>query len=257
MSDGSERVRVHRDGTRATLTWNRPPVNVLDIEMLRELTGALRSEEVRSAHVVILRGAGHCWSAGFAVEDHLATQVRAMLDSFRDLLAALGGVPGPILGQVEGPCLGGGLELLSACDLAIAAASATFGQPEIRLGVFPLLAAAEMPRALGPKPAAELLLLGETVDAARAGSIGLVSRVVPDDALDAEVERVAGRLQGYRHEALVLLKRVMREDRPDRTSRLGFAERVYLDELMHLPSAEEGLRAFLEKRAPVWPSAEG
>ena len=255
MTRGSERVHADRAGTRATVTWSRPPLNVLDIETLQELTETLRTDAVRSAHVVILRGAGRCWSAGFSVEDHLAKRVRSMFNALRDLLGALGAIPSPIIAQVDGPCLGGGLELLSACDLAIASASATFGQPEIRLGVFPPLAAAEMPRALGPKRAAELLLLGETVGAARAWATGIVSRVVPDSALEQEVDWAAGKLQGYRYETLVLLKRVMRGELPDRSSRLASAERVYLEELMRLPHAEEGLLAFLEKRTPVWPAS--
>ena len=253
MSVGSERVRVDRTGGRATVTWSRPPVNALDITTLQELATALRSEAVRSAHVVVLRGADHRWSAGFAVEDHLMERVDAMFGAFRDLLEAFGGVPGPTIGQVEGPCLGGGLEILGVCDLAFAAASATFGQPEIRLGVFPPLGAAEAPSTIGPKRAADLLFLGDTMTAARAEAIGLVSRVVPDETIDEEVQRVADRLQGFRLEALVLLKRATREDPTLSKSRLERAERIYY-ELMELPGAEEGLHAFLEKRPPVWPS---
>jgi cyclohexa-1,5-dienecarbonyl-CoA hydratase len=255
MSGAPGRVKVDRVGTRANVTWSRPPVNVFDIATLRELTRALRSDPVRSAHVVVLKGAGRCWSAGFAVEDHFAVHVRAMFRAFRGLLEALEGSPGPIVAQVEGTCLGGGLEVLSACDLAIAAASTRFGQPEVRLGVFPPLAAAEMPRAIGPKRAAELLLLGETIAASRAEQVGLVSRVVPDDAVEEEVNRVVGQLQKYRFETLVLLRRAIHEGSPKSTDRLGVAEQIYLDELMRLPSAEEGLRAFLEKRTPIWPAS--
>ncbi len=249
-------VRVDRTGVRATVEWSRPPVNVFDIALLDDLASALRSETVRSAHTVVLRGANHRWSAGFAVEDHLAGRVRPMFRAFRGVLEALGEVPAPTLGQVEGPCLGGGLEILSACDLAVASASATFGQPEIRLGVFPPLAAASLDRTVGPKRAAEILLLGETLSATRAEEVGLISRVVPDLTTEDEVMRTAERLEGFRPEALVLLKRVIREAPATLGGRLDRAERVYLEELMELPQAEEGLRAFLEKREPVW-SAHG
>lgn len=250
-------VRVEGSGTRTTVEWDRPPVHVFDIALLGELAQALRSESVRSANVVVLRGAAHRFSAGFSVEDHLADRVRTMFSVFRELLHALEEVPGPTLAQVEGPCLGGALEILTACDLAVASNSATFGQPEIRLGVFPPLAAVLASERLGAKQAADLLLLGDTIPAHRAESVGLVSRVVPDASIDEEVGRIAERLGGLRRESLVLLKRAMRPSGTVPWSRLDRAESIYLDQLMALPHAEEGLRAFLEKRTPVWPSPEG
>ncbi len=254
MSRGSGAVRVDRTGPRATVEWDRPPAHVFDLALLQDLTDALRSEPVRTAHPVVLKGARHRWSAGLAVEDHLSERIRPMLRAFRELLQALWEVPGPTLAQVEGPCLGGGLELLAACDLAIAAASATFAQPEVRLGVFPPLAAVLDAGSLGPKRASDLLFVGETISAARAESFGLVSRVAEDDRLEKEVERVAGQLGQFRAETLILLKKVLRENQVPPWPALDRAERVYLDELMTLPNAEEGLRAFLEKREPVWPS---
>ena len=249
--DGS--VLVNREGRRATVTWERPPVNVFTLGLLEELARTLRSPLVRSATVVVLKGAHHRWSAGFAVEDHLAERFRSMLQTFRDLLRAVWEVPGPTLAQVEGPCLGGGLELLAACDLAFSAESATFGQPEVRLGVIPPLAAAYDPRAIGAKRAAELVFLGEAIPASRAEAIGLINRVVADASLEEEVGRVAERLIGYRSETLVLLKKAMHESGPSPWHDLDPVERVYRDELMRLPNAEEGLRAFLEKREPRWP----
>ena len=105
------------------MTWERAPLNVFDIPMLKELTGALRHEEVRGAHVVVVRGAGKCWSAGLAVEDHLKSHLPEMLDAFREALSTLWALPVPTIAQVHGSCLGGGLELLMACDLAIGRAS--------------------------------------------------------------------------------------------------------------------------------------
>lgn len=253
MSPGE--VRLERTGARATVVWDRPPLHIFDVGLMESLRAVLRSEEVRAAHVVVLKGARGRWSAGFSVEDHLADRVRPMFRAFRNLLEALWEVPGPTLAQVEGPCLGGSLELLSACDLAFAASSATFGQPEIGLGVFPPLAAALLDRTVGPKRGAELLFLGDVVSAERAAAFGLVSRVVADDVLEEEVARAADRLAGFRREALVLAKRARHAGQPFPWDRLEQAERIYLDELMALPGAEEGLRAFLEKRSPIWPSS--
>lgn len=254
MPAGKGSIRVDRAGERSTVVWDRPPVHVFDIALLENLATALRSEPVRSAHVVVLRGANHRWSAGFEVADHLAGQIRRMFEAFRSLLEAIREIPCPTLAAVEGPCLGGGLELLSVCDLAVAASTATFGQPEIRLGVFPPLAAATYGRTLGSKRAAELLFLGETLSARQAQEFGLVSRVVADERVDEEVDRVSEHLGGLRREALVLLKQVMREEEPQPWAGLEGAERAYLERLMTLPHAEEGLRAFLEKRAPAWRS---
>ncbi|MGI0132566.1 MAG: enoyl-CoA hydratase/isomerase family protein [Thermoplasmata archaeon] len=247
-------VRVERSGPRATIIWDRPPVHVFDIAMLDELARALRRDDVRSAHVVVLKGADHRWSAGFAVEDHLIERVPAMFAAFRSVVRALSEVPGPTLAQAEGPCLGGGLELLGLCDLAFGASTATFGQPEIELGVFPPLAAAWNVRALGPKPAAELLFLGESMGAERARDLGLLSRVVPAESIEGEVDAVALRLGRLRREALVFLKAAMHAGAPVAWAPFQDAERIYLDRLMALPRAEEGLRAFLEKRPPDWPA---
>ncbi len=245
-------VSVSRVEGRATITWERGPANVFDVALLEALTQALRGPEVAGAHVVVLRGAGRSWSGGLSVEDHLEPRVGSMFDAFHDALTALWSVPVPTLAQVHGRCLGGGLELVMACDLAIASEDATFGQPEIRLGVFPPFGAAAYPQLLGHRSAAELLYLGAPIDAPRAAAAGIVHRVVPPEELDASVVLTAQTLCGYRLEALRLLKRVVRHTEVDPWSRLRYAERTYLNELMAGPDAEEGLRAFLEKRTPVW-----
>ncbi|MGP8075324.1 MAG: enoyl-CoA hydratase/isomerase family protein [Thermoplasmata archaeon] len=245
-------VTVERVDGRATVTWEHGPANVFDIPLLEELTRVLHREEVSGAHVVVLRGGGKSWSGGLSVEDHLKPRVSAMFEAFRNALTTLWNLPCPTIAQVHGRCLGGGLELLMACDLAIASEGATFGQPEIRLGVFAPFGAATYAQLLGSRVAAEILLVGTPFDAQRAASAGIVNRVVPDDALDASVALTAQTLCSHRAEALRLLKRVLRNAEVDPWSPLAFAERTYLDNLMGLEGSEEGLRAFLEKRAPVW-----
>ncbi|MFI5413445.1 MAG: enoyl-CoA hydratase/isomerase family protein [Candidatus Lutacidiplasmatales archaeon] len=245
-------VSVERVDGRATVSWERGPANVFDIALLEELTRVLVRDEVRGAHVVVLRGGGKSWSGGLSVEDHLKPRVHAMFEAFHKTLSTLWNLPVPTIAQVHGRCLGGGLELVMACDLAIAAEGATFGQPEIRLGVFPPFGAATYARLLGSREAAELLFLGTPLDARRAASAGIVNRVVPDDQLDASVALTAQTLCSHRREALRLLKRVLRKAEVDPWTPLAFAEHTYLDELMGREESEEGLRAFLEKRAPVW-----
>lgn len=248
-------VSVERVDGRATISWDRPPLNIFDLRMLEELTAALHRPEVAQANVVVLRGQGKCWSAGLAVEDHLPPRLAAMLDAFRETLATLWFLPAPTIAQVHGSCLGGGLELLMACDLAIASDRATFGQPEIRLGVFAPFGAAHYAQLLGPRQAAELLYLGTPLDAARAASAWIVNRAVPEEELEASVALAAQTFCGHRRETLQLLKRVLRGSAPDPWSALERAERAYRDDLMTTEGAEEGLRAFLEKRTPVWKGA--
>ncbi len=245
-------VSITRVDGRATITWERGPANVFDTRLLEELNRVLHREEVTTAHVVVLRGGGKSWSGGLSVEDHLQPRVSAMFEAFRTTLTTLWNLPAPTIAQVHGRCLGGGLELLMACDLAIASEGATFGQPEIRLGVFAPFGAATYSHLLDPRSAAELLFLGTPFDAPRAAAAGIVNRVVPEEELDASVALTAQTLCSYRREALHLLKRVLRRSEVDPWPRLAYAERTYLDELMRTEGAEEGLQAFLEKRAPVW-----
>ncbi len=245
-------VSVVREGPRTTIQWEAGRANVLDTHLLKELVRSLRGEEVAGAHVVVLRGAGACWSCGLRVEDHLRPRMEPMLHAFREALRAIWDVPVPTLAQVHGRCLGGGLELLMACDLAIASDEATFAQPEIRLGVFAPFGVAFYPHLLGLRRTSELLFLGETLDAPRAASWGIVHRVVPRADLEAAVDAVARTLSGYRREALRVMKRTLHRTGTDPFAALEEADRAYREGLMAPEDAEEGLRAFLEKRPPVW-----
>jgi cyclohexa-1,5-dienecarbonyl-CoA hydratase len=245
-------VTVDRVDGRATVTWERPPVNVFDTALLDELTRALQREEVQGAHVVVLRGAGRGWSGGLSVEDHLKPRVAAMFEAFHRALSTLWNLPAPTIAQVHGNCLGGGLELLMACDLAVASDRAIFGQPEIRLGVFAPFGAASYAHLLGSRTTAELLFLGAPFSAARAASAGILNRAVPEEELGASVALMAQTFCSHRKETLRLLKRVLRSSTADPWPQVDLAERTYLEELMARADSEEGLRAFLEKRTPVW-----
>ncbi|MDE1819769.1 MAG: enoyl-CoA hydratase/isomerase family protein [Euryarchaeota archaeon] len=244
-SEPSGRVHVEPGGDAVHVSWERGPLNIFDTRLLRDLTEGLRSAQVREARVVVLKGEGKCWSAGFSIEDHLRPRVREMMTAFRDAVTAIRGVGAPTIGQVHSHCLGGGLELLMACDLAVGTVSSTYGQPEVKLGVFPPFGVVAYERMLGPRRARELLFLGGTVSAEEAQRMGILNRVVPDSELSSEVGRSARTLAGYRSGTLRLLKRLMREDQ---TSPLLKVESAYLNELMTEPGAEDSLKAFLEKR---------
>ncbi len=241
-------VTTTRKGPVAYVQWDHPPVNVFSGRLLREFARALRSPDVTTSHVVVLRGLGRCWSAGLDVQEHLRPGVVAMLESFDGALRALWDIPVPTVAQIHGACLGGGLEIVNVCDLAYASESASLGQPEIRLGVFPPMAAVHLPSALGPKRAAQLLYSGEPVPAAEAERIGLVNRVVPDADLQDRVDEFAQTLGSRKRSALVHLKAGLRSATGTPWQPLAAVERIYLQGLMQEPDAEEGLHAFLERR---------
>lgn len=252
MARYAGKVSVTQAGFRTIVEWDRPPVNVFTSRLLRELARALRSPAVNSAKVVVVRGSGRCFSAGLDVEEHLRPAMAAMLESFDAALQALWEVPVPVIAQIHGSCIGGGLELVAACDLAVADEGTTFGQPEIRLGVFPPLAAVFYPGAFGPKPAAELLFTGQNMDAGTALQAGIINRVARNGEVTQAVDGLAASIEQHRRESLVQTKRAMRGSMKSPFDGLPAAERIYLNELMTSPEAEEGLRAFLEKRAPRW-----
>jgi cyclohexa-1,5-dienecarbonyl-CoA hydratase len=252
----ASKLRVERAGPVLHVALASPPLNVLDIAMLRELAGVLESaaREEDPPHVVVVRGDGaKAFSAGASVPDHAPDRVADMLAAFHRAIRAICAMPPIAIAAVHGHCLGGGLELAAACDLAIVAESATFSQPEIDLGCFPPAATAFYPSLLGSKRAAEIVLLGGRIDAARAEAIGLVNAVVPDDTLDAEVARWAAALATKSRAALAIAKRALRlgvEQAP--AEALAACERLYLDDLVRTDDMREGIAAFLEKRKPVW-----
>lgn len=236
------------------ITLARPPLNVLTTDMLGALNDALaRAAERPALKAVVLAAEGKAFCAGVAVEDHLGERARAMLDTFHRTFRLLRALDCPTVAVVQGAALGGGAELATFCDVVIAAETATFGQPEVTVGVFPPIAALHYPYRVGPARAMRLLLSGEILGAAEAERIGLVDRVVPKDKLADAVDAELGRFRALSAVVLRLTKRAVREayGRPFDEA-LGLLEELYHCELMATADAEEGLRAFVEKRKPVW-----
>lgn len=245
-------VTIERGLARVEL--DRPPVNVLDLEAAAELAVAIERAAARDdVAVIALAGRGRAFCAGVDVRDHLPDRGADMLHTFHRACLALLGAPQPVVAVVQGAALGGGCELTLACDLVIASERATFGQPEIRLGVFPPLAAVALPRMIPGHLAGELLLTGRTVTAAEAARIGLVNRVVEESTLSAAAEEALGGLLALSPASLRLTKEAMRRSGARPTAEeIGAAERFYVERLMRTPDAVEGLEAFLGKRPPRW-----
>jgi cyclohexa-1,5-dienecarbonyl-CoA hydratase len=247
---------IHLDTVQgiARIVLNRPPANVLSVEMLEDLNRALESLEYqRDVKLVVVSAAGKYFSAGFELGDHLGDRAYMMLEAFRRVFENLAKLDKPTLAVVAGPALGAGSILAAGCDMCLAAAGARFGHPEIKGGVFNTVAAALLPRLVGRKRAFEMLLGGGAVTAADAERIGLVSRAVPDDKLDPEVGALIQRFQEGSAPVFQLARRAIMGgiDLPF-SDALRHAEDVYLNQLLATGDVEEGLRAIMEKRKPVW-----
>ncbi|MEE9208090.1 MAG: enoyl-CoA hydratase-related protein [Gemmatimonadota bacterium] len=241
----------------ARVTLDRPPLNVLDIPMLQELDVVLAAlGENDDLKLLVLTGEGRAFCAGVDVADHTAERVEFMLETFHGVIRRLLGFEFPVLAAVNGAALGGGCELLLACDMALAASDAKLGQPEIRLGVFPPVAAAILPRLVGLQHAMDLILTGRVLSAAEARDIGLVSQVADPDEFGRLVDERVAMLSALSRPVLRLTKRAVLDGLElPLSDALAAAERRYLGELMGFDDPHEGLAAFMEKREPVWRDA--
>jgi cyclohexa-1,5-dienecarbonyl-CoA hydratase len=248
-------VLLDRDGRAATVTLNRPPLNILDIPTIARLGEVI--EELAAdpdLQVVFLRGAGdRAFSAGVAVQDHTPDRVVPMLESLHGTIRRLRDLDAVTVAAVQGHCLGGGMELAMACDLVIATEDARFAQPEIEVGCFAPVAAALYPSRIGASGTLALLLGGRTLTAADALAWWLVHQVVPPRDLTKAVEQLAARFAAYSTPVLRLTKKAVRAGRDlPFPEALAETERIYQEELLPLEDLAEGAAAFLEKRRPVW-----
>jgi cyclohexa-1,5-dienecarbonyl-CoA hydratase len=245
--------RSIEDGV-ATLTLESPPLNILTRAVLAELRSALDALAA-GADVRVLRlcAAGKHFSAGADVGEHLPPQFAELIPEFVDTIERLAAFPLPVVAAVRGRCLGGGFELAMAADVIVASENATFGQPEILLGVTAPAACALLPRLATPGFAAEILFTGDAVSATRARAAGVVEHVVADTAVDDEALALARRMARHSGAALRMTKRTMIEAAGQpRAVALRQAGVTYVQDVMRTEDALEGLNAFLEKRPAAW-----
>jgi len=252
---GFKFLHYERTGDLIRIAINRPPFNVLDIATMAEMNLALdRALEEQGAKALMLTGVGEkAFSAGVDVADHTKDKVSAMIETFHGNIKRVLAMPIPTVAAINGAALGGGCELAIACDMVVAAEGAKLGQPEIKLGVFPPIAAILMPR-IAPSPRAmELVLGGGIIDAREAHAIGLVNKVYPRETFVADTAKFLEQFLSLSRAALVYAKHAMREatGRPFHEA-LHHVEQIYLKDMMATEDATEGLNAFMEKRKPVW-----
>ncbi len=248
-------VLVHEQERVRFVTLDRPPLNVLNISLLRDLDAVLTACAVEaSVDVVVIQGGGEkAFSAGVDIGDHTREKVPEMLEIVHRVIRKLLALPQVTMASVRGVCLGGGCELASSCDLLVASEESSFATPEISVGCYPPVALARFSGLLGYHRAADMILTGRRFTAQEALAAGLVSRLFPEEDFNEGVESVLEDLLGKSGAVLRIAVKGLRE-----LSLRGFdlalqrAEELYCRELLQTSDVEEGVRAFLEKRKPRW-----
>jgi enoyl-CoA hydratase/carnithine racemase len=260
MEMPSEEVVLYdeRDGI-GWITLNRPDkLNALNREVFERLGTALADLEAsRSAAVGVLHGAGRALAAGADIEDYVdisVEQYRAFMDIGRAPTDLIGRLTKPVIAAVQGFALGGGFELVLACDLVVAAENARFGLPEPKLGLVPGGGGTQrLPRLVGRMRANEVLLTGRFLTAQEAHEWGIVNRVVPKDKLLATAGEVAAAIVANAPQPLSVIKQLTREGLEASLRDALTLEQDTTAELIITDDAREGIAAFMEKRPPRFP----
>ncbi|MGA8766798.1 MAG: enoyl-CoA hydratase-related protein [Candidatus Acidiferrales bacterium] len=254
MPDEYRSILYAIKGGVGRITLNLPPLNILDIPMLGEIHSAIgRVQSEQDVKVLVVDHQGKAFSAGVSIRDHTPDKVSEMIEKFHGVFRLLHSLAVPTMALVDGMALGGGCELATFCDMVVASERATFGQPEIKVGVFPPVAAVIFPRLVRRNRALELLLTGDVIDAAEAKAAGLINKVFPTEEFHQKANEFIGKLTSLSAPVLKLTKRAVdRALNADVIEGLAAVEKLYLGELMQTEDAREGLNAYMEKRKPIW-----
>ena len=252
MSTDAATVSV-TDGV-GRLILNNPPLNVLTRAVLSQVRDGLAVlQAIGSLRVVLITAQGKHFSVGADVGEHQPPHYQELIPEFLDTVKALYAFPLPVVVAVQGRCLGAGFELAVAGDVVMAGEGATFGQPEIMLGVLPPAACAILPEICPWGVAADLVFTGDSIDAHEAARVGVVRSVFSDDAVEGAALEFAERIARHSAVSLRYAKRALHSGRMEqRTRALEWAGKIYREELMQTADALEGLQAFTEKRQPEW-----
>ena len=255
MSTNYQNIRLNVVDRVARITLAHPPLNILTIEMMKEIQQAISECAGREVSAIVFDADEGCraFSAGVAVEEHVSDTIFQMLDYFHSIFRQLDQLAKPTLALVDGAALGGGCELVAGCDIVIATSRSRFGQPEVKLGVFPPVATVLLPRVIGEKRAREMILTGEMIDAAEAERWGLCNHVVKEGQLESKAQEILARFRENSGVALEFARRALDLGRGRSLDEaLKEQENIYLHELMRYLDPNEGVKAFMEKRKPVW-----
>jgi len=248
------RITLEVKPPTARLRLDNPPLNIIDIPMMEELSHALADIDARpDISVVVFSGSQHAFSAGVDVAAHTPDKIEQMLAKFHGVIRALVVSKKVTIAAVHGHCLGGGAELAMVCDLVYTSELATWSFPEIKLGCYPPVAVTALAALIGQKQAADLILTGRSITGKEAAAIGLANAVVPEIDLEHTVQEAVQHLKALSPAALAITKKAIYAwDSIHFDKGLARAEKIYLEELMKTEDAQEGINAFLERRKPSW-----
>jgi len=250
----ANRVAVETHLQLARITLTRPPLNVIDFQMMDELLAALQQlEQRKEISVVIIGGAERGFSAGVDVAVHTPDKVQSMLQKFHGVVLALTRSPKITIAEVHGACLGGGAELAMVCDMCFTTPDAKWGFPEITLGCYPPVACTALAALVGQKRAAELVFTGRTFSGEEAADWGLANEAHPEGELRQAIQRSVDYMLKLSPAALAVAKKAFYAwDSMHLDKGLARAEKIYLEELMQTEDVQEGTAAWMEKRKPEW-----
>ncbi|MFH1950403.1 MAG: enoyl-CoA hydratase [Pseudomonadota bacterium] len=252
-------IRMKTDGSISFITLNRPErMNALNFKLTAELTQALdKCAEDNSVNVVVLQGAPRFFCVGADITEvsdlTSAGQLYSFLDKVRVMFQKIEFLPKPVVAAVEGYALGGGCELALACDLRLASESARFGVPEIEIGAIPGAGGtSRLPRVIGPTRAKEMVFFGEQISAHEAYRIGLVNRVFPDDEFKDDVLSYVQKLAQKAPVAIRFAKQSINCGLTIDPTSSRIIEALSGSVVHDTEDRKEGMKAFLEKRKPVF-----
>jgi cyclohexa-1,5-dienecarbonyl-CoA hydratase len=248
-------VLVEKKERVVRITWERPPLNVLDVSLLRELEKGLADCAIDpGVDVLVLRGAGErAFSAGVDIRDHTPEKVPEMLDVVHGVVRKLLTLPQITIAAVRGVCLGGGCEIASSCDLIVASEESAFATPEIFVGCYPPVALARFPFLIGYHRAAEMIITGRRFPAQEARAMGLINRVFGAAEFDDGLQALVDELLDKSGAVLRLTLKGLRElSLQNFDLSLKRSEEIYCRELLQTQDVSEGVTAFLQKRSPKW-----
>lgn len=250
-------ILVERSGPIARVVLDRPERrNPLSLQMMREATAAVRAlGEDESCGVVVLTGSGPALSAGHELGemvDRTLEHEREVFATCVDLMESIQAIRQPVIAEVQGHAIAAGCQLVATCDLAVAVDTARFGTPGVKIGLFCSTPMVAVSRNIGRKRALQMLLTGETIDAATAVDWGLVNEAVPADRLRARVDELALSIADASPLTLKIGKQAFYRqiDLPQEQAYSEMAETMATNAMTC--DAQEGMSAFLEKRSPQW-----
>ena len=256
MATGFREIQFVVQERVAHIILSHPPMNILTMAMMREITLAVNQVGTMNEVCAIAFSAvksSQAFSAGVAIEEYRPVKAYQMLETLHGIFRAIDLASKPVIALVAGAALGGGCELAAFADVVIATPAARFGQPEIKLGVFPPAACVMLPRVIGEKKARELVFTGEIINAETARYLGLVNHIVNEEELETRAEEFFNLFRQSSAKALEATRRAFQE-----TSGLTFeealkrSEDIYLNQLMSCSDPVEGIEAFIAKRPPHW-----